>query len=205
MSTQAIETTYQKFAYTRKKQTGDVAEFELDGAGSKGRRDGASASSADLAAVVERFLDQIPSGLDGKLSFSDVSRYRQERESQFKDLVRDGLAALGVSDTSGVQLVGDPLTGDVTVLGAGEDKGSVQRYFEAHPEASDELATLVQLGKLADSARYQLGEAGLDIRLAPQAMAAWYRENTSPASWFESGGLSLGDSAGSYRSLDIRV
>ena len=176
---------------------------------SKKRQEVDSSTGADVVGRIEALLQEVPTGLDGKLSFNDLGRYRQNKEQQFKDQLGTNLKQLGIAAPSSIQLLYDPVTGDVNAMGAGNDQSTVQTYFTANPDVTRQFGTLVQLGKLVDSAKARLGTANMDTRLHPSAMAVWFDTNTSTSALFSRGGMSVGGGQSSmttsYRSLDIRV
>ncbi|WP_319542227.1 hypothetical protein [uncultured Pseudodesulfovibrio sp.] len=161
--------------------------------------------SSGMANDIESYLAKIPKGADNRLSFLDVDKYRANLEAKWDITVTADLKALGVDVTKELPLTYDPASGKVTVAKGHEDKEIIDKYFVDNPDKVDEFQTVLQLGKLTNTASTQLSQGQMMQNLQFQSMSWWFADNSDPTSWFDGGGLMFGQGQSSYTGLNLKV
>lgn len=159
---------------------------------------------SSMGGEIQRYLEDIPKGSDGKLSFKEVEEYRKQLEVTWDVSVMADLEALGVDISKEFPLTYDPVTGKVTTAEGHPDKETIDKYFEDNPEKVDEFNKIIQLGKLTKVSENQLTNTELKQSLQQQAISWWYEDNSDPTNWFKGGGLMLGYGQ-SYTGLNLTV
>lgn len=162
-------------------------------------------SKNGMTSDIESYLSKIPKGTDNRLSFLDVDKYRADLEAKWDITVTADLKALGVDVTKELPLSYDPATGKVTVAKGHEDKEIIDKYFEDNPDKVEEFDTILQLGKLTNTASTKLSQGQMMQNLQVKAMSWWFADNSDPTSWFDGGGLMFGQGQTSYTGLNLTV
>lgn len=166
----------------------------------------ATSGSTGLKSEINALLDQIPKGSDNRLSFQEVTNYREALGDKWDLEVMADLQGLGVDVSKEFVMTYDPDTGKVTVPEGTKDADVVNQYFEDNPDKVKEFYDIVQLGKLSATASSQLSQSQMMTNLQQQSLAWWYADNTDPTSWFAGGGLlSIGSGATAYTGLNLMV
>ena len=164
-------------------------------------------SSSALQTDIKSYLDKIPKGEDNTLSFSEVDDYRSKMEAKWDIQVTADLEALGVDVTKQLPLSYDAATGKVTVAKDHPDKEIIDKYFEDNPDKVEEFKTIIQLGKLTQtaSASTQLSPTQYRQSLQLQSLSWWFADNSNPSDWFSGGGLLFGQGQTAYTGLNLQV
>ncbi|BCS89505.1 hypothetical protein [Pseudodesulfovibrio sediminis] len=165
----------------------------------------AKASGTAMGNDIMSYLDKVPKGSDGKLSFQEVDDYRTTLEEEWDAAVMADLKKLGVDVSTKIPLTYDTTTGKVTVASGNEDKAVIDQYFENNPDKVEDFNTILQLGKLTTTASTQLTQASFMQSLQQESLAWWYEDNSDPTDWFSGGGMLTGTGQSSYTGLNLLV
>jgi hypothetical protein len=204
MSTQPIGYSGYGNAQVNLKKNLDSANL-----GKSGQNRHASAESGDwkskIRDQINYYLNDVPKGDDGKLSFKDVDDYRAKLEKKWDKSVKSDLKKMGIDTDKKLPLSYNSASGKLTVSKQHPDKALIDKYFASNPDKVEEFKTIIQLGKMTSASRSKLSSVELHKNLQQQALAWWYGENSDPTTWFKGGGMMLGQGKSSYTGLDIKV
>lgn len=203
MSTDAIGSYGYSSAYTKLRESAE--QEKLYAMAAQAEKKAEAEGSTGVAADLMNYLSKIPKGDDGKLSFKDVDDYRQKLETEWDLEVMADLDKLGVNIDQQFPLTYDPATGKVTVSGDHPDKAVVDKYFEDNPDKVKTFEEIVQLGKLTTVANSELSQTEMLTNLRQESLAWWYEDNSDPTSWFDGGGMLVGQGQAAYKGLNIKV
>ncbi len=113
---------------------------------------GGTSMTNQLSSMVERTKDAMDAmGVTGnsRVTFSQISRYREQLQSEFSEAVKNGLAQTGISDLSQLTFSLDK-DGKLSAIGAdAQDRKTAQAWLDANPALGNEV-------------RAALREAGVD-------------------------------------------
>ena len=111
-----------------------------------------SSMTSQISSMVELTkyaMDAMGVSSNSRVTFSQISRYREQLQSEFSQAVKNGLAQTGISDLSSLTFSLDK-DGKLTAAGgSAEDRKSAQAWLDANPTFGKDLRTA-------------LGEAGVD-------------------------------------------
>ncbi|MDR2820191.1 MAG: hypothetical protein LBB60_06660 [Desulfovibrio sp.] len=158
--------------------------------------DGASMSSqlSSLVELTKYAMDAMGISADGRVTFSQIGKYREQLQETFNKNVSDGLVKAGIENPESLKFtITDE--GAIMVVGDHPDSRKIQQFFDDNPEL---IKTFQQIEALAsiDEARKKMQVAPHEMkkRLQIENMTAWWANSGEASSYFGSysdGGLSL--------------
>ncbi|MBD5417577.1 MAG: hypothetical protein HDR50_07960 [Desulfovibrio sp.] len=117
-----------------------------------------SSMTSQISSMVELTkyaMDAMGVSSNSRVTFSQITRYREQLQSEFSQAVKDGLAQSGISDLSGLSFELDK-DGNLSAVGANaQDRKAAQAWLDANPGLGKDL-------------RAALGEAGVDAETPVQ-------------------------------------
>jgi hypothetical protein len=158
--------------------------------------DGASMSSqlSSLVELTKYAMDAMGISADGRVTFSQIGKYREKLQETFNKNVSDGLVKAGIENPESLKFT---ITDEGAIMVAGDhpDSRKIQQFFDDNPEL---IKTFQQIEALAgiDEARKKMQVAPHEMkkRLQVENMAAWWANSGEASSYFGSysdGELSL--------------
>ncbi|WP_165077217.1 MULTISPECIES: hypothetical protein [unclassified Desulfovibrio] len=110
---------------------------------------------SSMVELTKYAMDAMGVGSNSRVTFSQITRYREQLQSEFSQAVKDGLAQSGISDLSGLSFeLGKD--GNLSAIGANaNDRKAAQAWLDANPALGKDL-------------RAALGEAGVDAETPVQ-------------------------------------
>ena len=135
---------------------------QLKGSTSSGSKSSSSSSleslfgntsmTSQLSSMVELTkyaMDAMGLGSDSRVTFNQITKYREQLQTEFSKSVKDGLANMGISDLAGLSFSLDK-NGALTAVGDNaSDRKAAQAWLDANPALGKDL-------------RKALTEAGID-------------------------------------------
>lgn len=111
---------------------------------------GGASMTSKLSSMVELTkyaMDAMGLSANSRVTFSQISRYREQLQSEFSQSVKDGLAQTGISDISGLSFSLDK-EGKLSALGDNaQNRNQAQAWLDANPGVGTGLrAALLQAG-----------------------------------------------------------
>lgn len=104
---------------------------------------------SSMVELTKYAMDAMGVSSNSRVTFSQITRYREQLQSEFSQAVKDGLAQSGISDLSGLTFSLDK-DGNISAVGANAaDRKAAQAWLDANPGLGKDL-------------RAALGEAGVD-------------------------------------------
>ena len=203
MSTESIGSSLLSSAYTRLQAANEQKKLYEEAA--EISKEQAASGTSSMGQDILGYLSKIPKGDDGMLSFQDVDDYLGELETLWDASVMADLEKLGVDITQQFPLTYDTTTGKVTVSSDHKDKEIIDKYFKDNPDRVADFETIVQLGKLTNTAEDKLSQDMMTTNLQLESLAWWYEDNTDPTGWFAGGGMLAMGSGSSYLGLNLTV
>lgn len=204
MSTQPIE--HKVYGYTQRqpRKPREDVEFPLGSEESKKRQTEVAKPGSGGKSQIGKLLAGVAPKLGGRVSFSDISKYRDQAQAAWNEEVAEDLQNLGVDVNTSFRLMYDP-AGAVSVAGEHLDKDMINAYFTTNPSKVNELGEILQYGKLVSVAEDQLSSQEMNQTLSIGAMAQWYGANMDTSTLLSGGGIVFGSGGAVYKGLDIRV
>ena len=145
--------------------------------------DAAGASAANysavqtVSAVVEltrAVMEKMGVGKNDRVSFRQISAYREQMEQEYAEQIRKDFALLGVDPKIAFQLKENE-KGGLTVSANHPDRDKVQKYFDDNPELVKKYKEIQTLANLeAARTRMDVNPAELKKRLQIENMSAWW-------------------------------
>lgn len=117
---------------------------------------------SSMVELTKYAMDAMGLGSNSRVTFSQISRYREQLQNEFSQAVKDGLAQTGISDLSALTLSLDK-EGKLTALGANaNDRNAAQDWLNANPETGTKLrASLLQAGNDGETpVEFRLSSSG---------------------------------------------
>jgi hypothetical protein len=150
--------------------------------------DGASMSSqlSSLVELTKYAMDAMGISADGRVTFSQIGKYREQLQETFNKNVSDGLVKAGIENPESLKFaITDE--GAIMVVGDHPDSQKIQQFFDDNPEL---IKTFQQIEALAgiDEARKKMQVAPHEMkkRLQIENMAAWWANSEEASSYFGS-------------------
>lgn len=198
--------SYQTNAYSISSQnsgSSDAAEGSSEKKKSSSSSD--STSREKTSQKLSELLANLPKGPSGNISFTEISQYLEQAETQFDNEVKAELKDLGVDVDTKFQLIYDESTGKITVGNDHPDKKKIEAYFAANPERVKQFNTILDLHQVEDLAQNRLNPPDLRKQISQQSMAFWLSDNSTSEMFTGIRGL-IFDIQNSYmKTLNMRV
>lgn len=107
---------------------------------------------SSMVELTKYAMDAMGVSSNSRVTFSQITRYREQLQSEFSQSVKDGLAQTGISDLSGLTFSLDK-DGKLTATGANaQDRKSAQAWLDANPSFGKDLrAALGDAGVAAET------------------------------------------------------
>lgn len=103
---------------------------------------GNASMTSQLSSMVELTkyaMDAMGLGSDSRVTFNQITKYREQLQSEFSKGVKDGLANMGISDITGLSFSLDK-NGALSALGDNaSDRKAAQAWLDANPTLGREL------------------------------------------------------------------
>lgn len=153
-----------------------------------------SATLQNLAAIASAAMDSMGIGKTGRVTFGQITAYKEKLEKEYGEKLEADLEKLGVDSTIKFQLkMGED--GKLEVVSDHADKAKVQKYFDDNPDMVKKYKEIQALADL-DTARksMQVNPTDLRKRIQVESMAAWWGQSgnsTSSIADFSGGDLSF--------------
>ncbi len=174
-----------------------------------------SASSSTGQAALKKALAALSAQGDGRVTFSDIEKYRQDLEKKLTATVRSGLTKAGLDPSVEFTLqMGTDGTVQV-ITNDPENKALIQKYLEANPKACEEFGYIQALSNLgrakqAYSANSQQYISNVKAELQTSAVEAFFSNamssgNVNYASILASFNGGSQESVSFYTGIDYRV
>ncbi|MDO5483496.1 MAG: hypothetical protein Q4F27_01175 [Desulfovibrionaceae bacterium] len=157
----------------------------------------ATSMSSQISGMVELTkyaMNAMGLSSDSKVTFSQITRYRQQLEENFNSAVKEGLEKQGLDPNTrfAIQINDD---GSATVQSDHADCAKIQAFFDANPDLIKNYRQIEALAGIDDARKaMQLSPATVRKRLQIESMAAWWAGSGSASSYFgnySNSGLSL--------------
>ncbi|MDR1658837.1 MAG: hypothetical protein LBR94_00660 [Desulfovibrio sp.] len=152
---------------------------------------------SSMIELTEYVMDAMGLAADSRVTFTQLTKYREQLQDEFNQSVSDGLKALGIADPNSLQFtLQSNDDGTVTVAGDSQDKDTIQNFFDNNSELLQKYKQIEALNGI-DAAResLQIAPGEMRKRIQIENMASWWDSLESSSSSFGvySGGLSLLD------------
>ena len=124
-----------------------------------------SSMTSQISSMVELTkyaMDAMGVSSNSRVTFSQITRYREQLQSEFSQAVKSGLADTGISDLSGLSFSLDK-DGKISAIGANAaDRKAAQAWLDANPSFGKDLrASLTEAGISGDTAvEFRLSSTG---------------------------------------------
>ncbi|MBD5648065.1 MAG: hypothetical protein HDQ89_10840 [Desulfovibrio sp.] len=117
---------------------------------------------SSMVELTKYAMDAMGVSSNSRVTFSQITRYREQLQSEFSQAVKAGLAETGISDLSGLSFSLDK-DGKISAIGSNAaDRKAAQAWLDANPSFGKDLrASLTEAGVDADSAvEFRLSSSG---------------------------------------------
>lgn len=99
---------------------------------------------SSMVELTKYAMDAMGLASNSRVTFSQISRYREQLQSEFSQAVRDGLAQTGIHDLSGLTFSLDN-DGKLSAVGANaQDRTAAQAWLDANPGLGTDLRAALQ-------------------------------------------------------------
>lgn len=205
MSTQPIEHKGYGYTFRQPRRPRADVDFPLGPDTSKNRPEESSTPVTTVRERIRELLATVPRNEDNRFSFRDIADHRDVLEQDWNSRVAGDLKGLGVDVERPFRLTHSP--GDNTVTAGNDHDGfaTIDRYFTSEADAADDFKTILQLGRLMDTAENRLTPHEMNTRLDGEAMGWWFQSNMDSSALFSGGGIVFGVGGFDYRGIDITV
>ncbi|MDR1776909.1 MAG: hypothetical protein LBR31_03655 [Desulfovibrio sp.] len=182
---------------------------QLSGSGEQGTKSAAAAAQsvyangtsmtdqvAGMVELTKYAMEAMGLASDSRVTFSQITKYRDTLLSEFNQSVKDGLTALGVSDAQSLKFTLQANDdGTLTVAGDCGDLEKIQNFFDNNPELVKKFQQIEALNGI-DAAREALSLSPSEMRrrIEIESLSAWWaglEESSSTFGTYSDQGLSL--------------
>lgn len=161
-----------------------------------------SSTLQDLAGIAGAAMEAMGIGKNGRVSFGQITAYKEKLEKEYGEKMEADLAKLGVDPTIKFQLKLSA-DGKMEVISDHADKAKVQKYFDDNPEMVKKYKEIQGLADLEAARKsMQVNPTDMRKRIQVEAMATWWDQaggSTNSIADFTGGDMSF------YKGINKKV
>lgn len=103
-----------------------------------------TAQIASMVELTKYAMDNMGLGADSRVTFSQITKYREKLQSEFNQSVKKGFADSGISDVNALSFTLDK-DGKISVLGANaQDRKKAQAWLDSNPSYGKDLRAALE-------------------------------------------------------------
>lgn len=123
----------------------------------------ASSMTSQLSSMIEltRYaMDAMGLASDSRVTFSQITKYRQQLQNEFNQGVREGFANSGISNMAALEFTLDK-DGKITVSGSNaSDRSKAQAWLDANSSLGAELLKSLEDAEFSDAVKFHISSTG---------------------------------------------